>query len=479
MQDERRNERMLTYDLNQRGNLPIYEYLYQCIRREILSGSLKSGERLPSKRTLARHLNVGVITVANAYEQLLTEGYIRTEERKGYFVEDLSGYREKKRDELPEYPPEPPEREFFADFKANRIGLKHFPAATWSRFMREALSQDNDSLLKTVPYNGLYELRAAICDYLFQNRGMRVMPSQVIIGAGTEYLYGRLMQLFGRACTFAIEEPGYKKFAAISSSFGNPWKYIPIDGSGLMIDRLEESGADVVHVSPANHFPTGIVMPITRRLELFEWVNRVRKRYIIEDDYDSEFRYTGKFILPMYAEDTQNKVIYINTFSKSMVPSLRISYMILPPQLLQRYIDTMSFYSCTVSSFEQYALARFISEGHFERHINHMKNYYRGQRSQMLEAVRNSPLAGISKITERNAGTHFLLSVRTRLSEEEVRRAGLKADLSLSMYSDYSYSSEQADGCCTLVINYAGIGQDKIPEVVRRLARIFPECSQS
>lgn len=470
---------MLTYDINHRGNQSIYDYLYQSIRRDILEGKLQQGEKLPSKRSLASHLNVGVITVANAYEQLLTEGYIRSVERKGYFVENLSRYNRKKAAAETDYPPEPPEREFFADFKANRIGLRHFPAATWNRFMREALSLHNDTLWKTIPYNGLYELRLAISDYLLQNRGMKVSPSQIIIGAGTEYLYSRLMQMFGRACTFGIEDPGYKKFAAISASFGNPWKYIPIDESGLMIDLLEDSGADVVHVSPANHFPTGTVMPITRRLELFEWVNRVRKRYIIEDDYDSEFRYSGKFILPMFAEDTQNKVIYMNTFSKSMVPSLRISYMILPPDLLQRYIDTMSFYSCTVSSFEQYALARFISEGHFERHINRMKLYYRGQRSIILNEIAKSPLMKIASVRERNAGTHFLLSVRTRLSEEEVRRAGLAADLSLSMYSDYSYSDVSGGDICTLVINYAGIEQEKIPEVVRRLAGIFPECSGS
>ena len=472
----REEAEMLTYDLNHRGQSSIYEYLYQCIRQDIQTGVLAAGERLPSKRSLARHLNIGVITVANAYEQLLTEGYIRAEERRGYFVQDISGYSRKADLRAEDYPPEPPEREFFADFKANRIGLQHFPAATWNRFMREALSQPNDSLLKTVPYNGLYELRLAISEYLLRNRGMRVMPSQIVIGAGTEYLYSRLMQMFGRACTFAIEDPGYKKFAAISASFGNPWKYIPIDDSGLMIDKLEESGADVVHVSPSNHFPTGIVMHITRRLELSEWVGRVKKRYIIEDDYDSEFRYSGKFILPMYAEDTQNKVIYMNTFSKSMVPSLRISYMVLPPDLLQRYIDTMSFYSCTVSSFEQYALARFISEGHFERHINHMRNYYRGQRARILSAVKNSPLGEISKIIEQNAGTHFLLNVRTSLSEEEVRRAGLKADLSLSMYSDYSYS-DAGTSSCTLVINYAGIPQEKIAEVAARLSSIFPECS--
>ena len=190
-----------------------------CIRQDIQTGVLTAGERLPSKRSLARHLNIGVITVANAYEQLLTEGYIRAEERRGYFVQDISGYSRKADLRAEDYPPEPPEREFFADFKANRIGLQHFPAATWNRFMREALSQPNDSLLKTVPYNGLYELRLAISEYLLRNRGMRVMPSQIVIGAGTEYLYSRLMQMFGRACTFAIEDPGYKKFRRYFGQF--------------------------------------------------------------------------------------------------------------------------------------------------------------------------------------------------------------------------------------------------------------------
>ena len=264
---------MLTYDLDKRGSTPLYDYLYQCIRQDIISGRLQAGERLPSKRTLAQHLSVGIITVANAYAQLAVEGYITSREKKGYFVEDVSSYRVRRKAAAAMLP-EAAEREYFADFKANRISLQNFPLATWTRLMRETLSVHNEELLKTVPYKGVYELRKAIADYLAHNRAMQVDPSQIIIGAGTEYLYGRLLQMFGHACTFAIEEPGYKKFASISASFGNPWKYIPIDDNGLMIDKLEESGADVVHLSPANHFPTGIVMPVTRRLELFEWVNR-------------------------------------------------------------------------------------------------------------------------------------------------------------------------------------------------------------
>lgn len=467
---------MLTYDLEKRGSLSLYDYLYQCIRQDIIHGKLAPQEKLPSKRSLAQHLNIGIITVASAYAQLAVEGYITSVEKKGYFVEDISTYAEKKISNVINIP-EIEEHEYLADFKANRISLKNFPLSTWNRLMRETLSIHNESLLKTVPYNGVFELRKAIADYLRQTRAMEVSPAQIIIGAGTEYLYSRLLQLFGHSYTFAIEEPGYKKFASISASFGNTWKYIPIDDNGLLVQQLEESGADVVHLSPANHFPTGIVMPVTRRLELFEWVNRISKRYIIEDDYDSEFRYNGRFIPPLFAQDTQNKVIYMNTFSKSLVPSLRISYMVLPPKLLQLYIANQSFYSCTVSSFEQYALARFIAEGYFERHINKMKKFYREQRTKILTALRQSPLAAISKITERNAGTHFLLHIDTILSEAEIRANAQKVNLSLSFYSDYShhYTSSQK---CTLVINYAAIPDNKIDTVLKLLVSIFPECNQ-
>lgn len=487
---------MLTYNLNERGNTPLYDYLYQCIRQDIIAGNLSRGQKLPSKRALAHHLNVGLITVANAYAQLTTEGYVKAVEKKGYFVEDVSHYVQRKPDifkksgaaavstetvgelmqtgsacQVRDFP----EKEYFADFRANRISLKNFPMATWTRLVRESLTMQNESLFKTVPFNGLLELRSAIAEYLYTNRGMTVYPSQIIIGAGTEYLYSRLLQLFGRSSTFAMEDPGYKKFASIAGIFGNAWKYIPIDENGLLVNELEKSGAQIVHLSPANHFPTGIVMPITRRLELFEWANRKPGRYIIEDDYDSEFRYNGKFILPLYAEDTQNKVIYMNTFSKTLVPSLRISYMVLPEKLMEEYKKAQSFYSCTVSSFEQHTLARFISQGYFERHLNRMKKYYREQRALILQTIKDSPLAKMSRVIERNAGTHFLLELQTELTEKQVREAARQENLCLSFYSDYGHASAVGENC-TLVINYAGISRENVGEVIDRLTKIFPEC---
>lgn len=481
---------MLTYDLEKNGAEPKYIYLFKCIRQDIIDGKLKKGEKLPSKRALASHLSIGVITVANAYAQLETEGYILAEEKRGYFVQDISSFgagmklsvkRAEERKTVLHADSDGKEREFFVDFKANRTGLEHFPASRWNHYMREALSMSDDSLLKTVPYKGLYRLRVAISDYLYRERGINADPSQIVIGAGTEYLYSRLIQMFGRACTFASEDPGYKKFSVIAKSYGNPWIYVPIDMKGLRVDLLEEYGADVVHVSPANHFPTGIVMPVTRRAELLEWANRVKKRYIIEDDYDCEFRYSGQLILPLFAEDSNSKVIYINTFSKTLVPSLRVSYMVLPQELMKRYEQTMSFYSCTVSSFEQYALSRFIEEREFERHINRMRNYYRQQRSVILDAFGASGLADISTIHENNAGTHFLLQVKTGMTQAEVIEKAHSYDMHLSLYSDfcsndrlkeneYVYAGENS---VTLVINYAGVDRGNVADIVKRMCLVF------
>lgn len=546
---------MLTYDLRSRGTSSLYEFLYQSIREDIARGRIPCGTKLPSKRNLAQHLDIGVATVTAAYDQLITEGFVRTEQRRGYFVEDVSEFRCKpvtpqvkdsssedgtsvgaecgaqdaaagvfaahgaqdarfddasagpnsrhretarsSADTASDAPaaetPHAIERardpEYFVDLKANRTSVSLFPATVWGRYMREALSLPSDNLLRSIPFNGLPELRRAIASYLRRTRGMDVSPDCIIIGAGSEYLYGRLLQMLGPTTTFAMENPGYRKFAAISKAFGNPWRPVPIDESGLLVDELEESGADVVHVSPANHFPTGIVMPIKRRLELFEWANRARKRYIIEDDYDSEFRYSGRLIMPLFADDASDKVIYLNAFSKTMVPSLRISYMVLPPKLLARYVDTMSFYSCTVSSFEQYALARFIDEGHLERHINRTRNFYRRQREAVLREIAQSPLAEISHVEERNAGTHFLLYVRTSLTHDQVRQRGAEQGLNISLFDDYLLRDgdglserttkrfeQYSNGETALVLNYAGIEPERLSETVRRLACVFPEC---
>ena len=341
---------MLTYDLTARGRKTMYEYLYEAMKADILSGRLTAGEKLPSKRAFAEHLQVSVKTVENTYEQLLLEGYIRSEEKRGYFVNRL----EVKSTATPAYASFVTrfrEEEYLADLTANNIQYDKFPFATWAKIMRQTLTDYDTSLLKTVPFNGVEKLRVAIAEHLYRYRGMQVSPDHIIVGAGTEYLYSRLLQLLGKNAKFGVENPGYRKITKLYEVGGVAWDYVDIDGQGMKVEQLEEKCITVAHVSPEHHFPIGLVMPVGRRQELLRWAAEEPERYIVEDDFDCEFRMVGKPIPSVQSMDRNHRVIYINTFSKTMVPSLRIGYMVLPEKLMERYISTMNFYSCTVSGF--------------------------------------------------------------------------------------------------------------------------------
>lgn len=473
---------MLTYQLEKKGKSSLYESLYEAIREDILTGKLVEGTKLPSKRAFAEHLQVSVTTVENAYSHLLEEGYIFSRVGSGFFVNSIgktvTDFNQKKHKQsdfsVVIEEPEQEEPEYAVDFKANRTSLSLFPYATWSKLLRNILGEQNIDMLKTVPYNGIYTLRKAIAEYLYTSRNMVVSPSQIVVGAGTEYLYTKILQLLGPDNIFAIEDPGYKKFAQISSSQHTLWDYIPIDEEGIRIDYLRTRKANIVHVSPANHFPTGIVIPMERRIELLEWAYEANDRFIIEDDYDSELRYTGKNIPTLFAMDQQDKVIYMNTFSKSMVPSIRISYMVLPKILMTRYTNNLSFYSCTVSSFEQLALARFISEGYFERHINRLKQHYKEKRDTLIDALTYSPLSKISQILESDAGTHFLLRVRTDVNDDTIRQRASDHNLRIAMLSDYE-TYPTLKNSRTIVVNYAGLDSEKIYQATHILEMMFAE----
>lgn len=467
---------MLTYDLDRRGKLARYDYLYRCIREDILAGRLTAGEKLPSKRSLASHLQTAVITVQNAYAQLEAEGYLYTREKRGYYVADVERHPAAP-GRAPARSAPQPQRSWLLDLSSGGSGTEDFPFSVWAKLMRRVLSEEGEALLRATPPNGADALRRAIAQHLYRFRGISAAPEQIVVGAGTEYLYNLIVQLLGREAVYGVEDPGYSKAARIYALGGARTAPVLVDEGGVSLRSLEMSGAQILHTSPNHQFPTGAVTPIGRRQSLLRWAEAREGRYIIEDDYDSEFRFTLRPIPTLQIIDRAGRVIYVNTFSRTLAPSLRISYMVLPPRLLERYEQTMSFYSCTVSSFEQYTLARFISEGYFERHINKMKNYYREQRHKILAAIHSSPLAAVSQITERNAGTHFVLHINTKLTEAEVRKAALAADMCLSFYSDYSHNTEENNGC-TLVINYAAIEADKIAAVIERLSSLFPECNQ-
>lgn len=461
---------MLTINLDQTSKKALYIQLYENIRLAITQKTLAPDSLLPSKRALASHLGLSVKTIENAYSQLLLEGYIYSVEKKGYFVSTLSDYRTKSAKSAP-YLSKYQDETYLVDLKANKNNMEMFPASTWYRMMRETLSYDTAKLLDTVPFNGLLELRIAIASFLLDFRGMDVSPDQIIIGAGTEYLYNRLIQLLGRDISFAVEDPGYHKIRAIYESNQVAYTAIPLDKDGIRMDLLEASECDVVHLSPAHHFPLGFVTPITRRLELLSWVNEKKGRYIIEDDYDSEYRYHGMPVPPLYSIDVRGKVIYMNTFSKSIAPAVRISFMVLPEDLMEKYISTMNFYSCSVSSFDQFTLARFIEGNYLERHINRMKRFYVKQHDDIVSAIRNSSLRDKTTIIEDAAGTHFLLKVQTTLSDTELITRLRNRKILVSCLSEYC-QQYNPDYDSTLIINYSGITTEQIMYFIGELERV-------
>ena len=456
---------MLTYSFTNLKNESLYMHLYQCIRQDIVDGKLVSGEKLPSKRSFAKNLGVSTITIENAYAQLLSEGYIYSIPKKGFYVSDFKNNVIKPVKLTTENVKlSSGQSDFLADFSSNQTRPENFPFSIWAKLMRETFNTNSPELMTKPPCGGIMGLRQAIATHLEQFRGMHVQPEQIFIGAGTEYLYGLLIQLLGFDKKYAIENPGYEKIAAIYNSYN-----VAYHNNGILVDELEKSEADVVHISPSHHFPTGIVTPISRRYELLGWAAASADRYIIEDDYDSEFRLTGKPIPSLQSMDITQKVIYINTFTKSLSSTMRISYMVLPPKLANRFLERLSFYSCTVSNFEQYALMRFINEGCFEKHINRMRNFYHKQRDSLLDAIKNSPLASYVTIMEEDSGLHFLLKVNTELSDEELMQRALQKGVKLNSLSAYYHDSPDDFAAHTFIINYSYLNTTGVEDAIKVL----------
>ena len=308
------------------------------------------------------------------------------------------------------------------------------------------------------------ELRTSISDYLKAFRGMTVKPEQIIIGAGTEYLYSLIIQLMGNSVTYGVENPGYPKIAQIYKSMHVPYKYVGLDGEGVSARELEENKIDVIHISPSHHFPTGKVMPISRRYELLGWASKEPGRYIIEDDYDSELRLSGKPIPTLQSIDVSDKVIYINTFTKTLCSTVRISYMVLPETLANAFYQKLSFYSCTVSNFEQYTLARFMENGSFEKHINRLRNYYQKKRDVILKAFLDEPIGKYVSIMEEEAGVHFLMQIKSEKDEYEIVKAAKSRGIKLVPLSEF-YCGDTKAYQNIYMMNYSSIKAELSKEI--------------
>ena len=455
---------MLTYALKKAPGVPLYEALYRSIRQDILSGTLQAGEKLPSKRALAVHLEVRKITVETAYNQLLAEGYIRAQEKVGYFVETLQ--RQTSAPIQKEAAEEPDED--LIDLTGD--SPSHFPFSVWSSLQREVMLDLGEGLLRPLHRQGLPELRNAIARHLTQFRGMQVDPDNILIGAGTDFLYNLLVQLLGRDKRYGIEEPGYGKIQKIYQAAGATCNLLSLDRQG--VDPEDLGDTQVLHISPSHHFPSGIVTTLARRQALLAWAGESPRRWIIEDDYDSEFRFNAHPMPALHTLDGGKRVIYLNTFSKTLAPSIRISYMVLPEQLMARFRKELGFYSCTVPSFEQYTLERFLSRGYFEKHINRMRKFYKSIRNRVVEAISQCPIAEKLTILEEHAGLHFLLQVDLPLTDAQLVEACRKMGLRVAALSRYYRFPEENSHC--LVINYSGLTEDTLTRLEEILCKLHP-----
>lgn len=444
------------------GDSPLYDQLYRHIAGAIQSGALAPGAKLPSKRRLCALAGVSMSTVETAYSLLAAEGYVLSKPRSGYVCAHLLLPASAAPAPVPEAPQSPDPPRWAYDCSTSAVDVSAFPFSSWARITKEAV-YENPGLLQRGHPQGDWPLRAALAQLLAQYRGVRCSPEQVVVGAGADYLLSLLLQLLPEHRSLALEDPGYPAAYAAAALHGREPVPIPVDGQGMDRDALERSGAGLAYVTPSHQFPLGVTMPAGRRSQLLHWAASGPGRFLIEDDYDSEFRWSSRPIPALQGLDRAGRVVYMGTFSRSIAPAIRVAYMILPPALLERYRRTFSHGACAVSRFEQESLRRFLAQGLYGRHLRRTGNLYRRKCALFTEALEAIP--GVS-ITGAEAGLHFLLTL-PRFSEEElVARA---ADQSVRVHPLSRYCHAVPPLPSTVVLGFAGLSEDQLAQAAERL----------
>ncbi len=357
----------MKYSIETKSGKAAYMQLYEQLRKDIVNGLYAYGSKLPSKRLLAEESGVSVITVEHAYGILLDEGYTEARQRSGYFVVY-------KRGDFPGSVSAPPIR--IGSGHVSHTGNASFPFSVLAKTMRKVLSEYGEDILTRSPSHGCGELRMAICAYLARSQGISVSENQIIIGSGAEYLYSLILQLLGNDRVYAIEDPSYEKIRRVYELAGATIEALKLGQDGITSQELRRSTATVLHITPFNSYPSGISAGVSKRMEYLAFIQE-RGGYIIEDNYDSELTVSRKNEDTVFSLSNHESVIYLNTFSRTIAPSMRVGYMVLPEKLLADFDRKLGFYACTVPLFEQYVLAELLDSGDFERHINRVRRQRR------------------------------------------------------------------------------------------------------
>lgn len=451
-----------------KSDAPLYRQLYHCILKEIAEGRLLAGQRLPARRSAAQNLGVSRNTVEAAYAMLEDEGYIESRSRSGHYVCDISPLAPAVSADIPPLLPTLATAKYPLSTRSQDPSL--FPAKTWARIEKEVLAQ-SESLLNHGEPQGDRALRAAIASYLTQYRAVRCSPQQIVVGAGSEYLLGLLASLLaGR--TVATEDPGYEKTSVVLYNNKIRTVPVPVDESGMQLDALRESGAEAAYVTPSHQFPTGAAMPAGRRSALLAWAAEDEHRLIIEDDYDSEFRFSGRPVPSLQGLCATGQVVYLGTFAKSIAPSIRIAYLVLPPALLAAYQQRFGSYASTVSRFEQQTLARFIAQGHFTRSLNRARNAYRRRRDALIAALTREFGADALHFGPVHTGLFLTAQFAVGLSEAELVRRALQAGVTVQGLSAY-YGCPKKAPSATLVMGYAAMDESRLEKAAEALRIAF------
>ena len=466
---------MLIVALDTSKKEPLYEQIYNSIKEEIITGVLPFGARLPSARRLSKHLDVSRNTVDTAYAQLCAEGYIESKPKRGFFVCQVEELAElhipvKIEEEEEEIRPE----KIPYDFSSAGVDMEQFPYHIWRKLLKEIMINDNSELFQKGNFQGDLELRKAIMYYLRQSRGVHVHASQIVVAAGMENLLFLLRQILGEKVSIGIENPVYKNAYEILKELDFKIHPISMDESGMCVEQLQKTDANLAYVTPAHQYPTGVIMPIGRRSQLLGWAKKDPDHYIIEDDYDSELRLGGKPIPTLQSIDVSDKVIYMNTFTKTLSSTVRISYMVLPASLTELFYKKLSFYSCTVSNFEQYTLARFMESGSFEKHINRLRNYYQNKRDAILEIFKTAPLDQYITIKEEDSGVHFMMKLKTERTEMDMMSDSKSKGIKLAPLSKYFVGqTSNVNFQNVYVMNYSSIDLEQLPLIFDALCQVL------
>lgn len=479
---------MLTINIDTQSILPMYEQIYNYIKKEIKCGNLPFHTKLPSTRSLAIHLQVSRNTVDMAYAQLVSEGYIEAVPKSGYYVCLISDLTNITVSHTPKSQPTSKAKTHYRyDFSPFAIDISSFPYNVWRKLSKNCMNDNNNELFLLGDNRGDENLRISIASYLHESRSVNCNTEQIIIGAGADYLLQLLAQILQYVkinpminSKIAMENPTYKQAYKIFTGLHYDAVPIELDRNGINISHLTQSNANIVYVTPSHQYPLGIVMPIKRRLELLQWANDIPNRYIIEDDHDSEFRYKGKPIPALQGIDSSGKVIYIGTFSRAVAPAIRIGYMVLPENLMELYRRNLYYYSSTVSRVDQNIMTNFIKEGYFERHLNKMRKIYKNKHDILIQSLKI--FEDKIQIEGENAGLHLVLRfTSTILTEKEILETAAGKSIKLYGLSEHYTSApelqtnSQQINPPTILLGYANVLEKDLQDGIISLYEVLKE----